>query len=244
MLEDDGKAGAARPCDCQRRDRVPRLLAEAGVPARYRACRLNNFHPGRQDSLVEALAVARRYVEDFVVARTGTFSETGLLLIGNPGVGKTHLAAAVLQELIERYSAWGRFCDFSSLVHEIQSTFDGAADLSKHEVLDPVMHCEVLVLDELGALKPTAWVGDVLYLIINARYSRRLPTIFTTNYRLEPAARRANLDRAQDSFPSQDLLSARVPAMIVSRLYEMTRPVLLEAEDFRRAVRAHAHGVA
>jgi DNA replication protein DnaC len=254
VIEDDGRAGAARPCDCRRRDRVPRLLAEAGIPPRYEACRLENFKIQKLDSLLEAQAVARRYVDDFVSSSTGSFAERGLLLIGNPGSGKTHLAVAILRELIERYSVWGRFADFTALVHQIQSTFDPTSDESKHQVLDPVMSCEVLVLDELGALKPTAWVSDVLYLIINGRYSRRLPTIFTTNYRLEPLRdkqrRDEKLDRGRDSSSpadrmssTMDLLSSRVPAMIVSRLYEMTRPLVIEAEDYRRGVSAH-QGVA
>ena len=125
----------------------------------------------------------------------------------------------------------GRFADFSSLVHRIQSTFDPSSPESKHDVLDPVIEAPLLVLDELGAQKPTPFVNDVLYLILNTRYTRRLPTLFTTNFRL---------DRVAAAGASEfDLLASRVPPMLVSRLYEMAVPVVLEAADFRREVRMH-----
>ena len=167
-------------------------------------------------------------------------------------VGKTHLATAVLSELIRRYRVRGRFVDFTSLVHRIQSTFDPGSNTSKHQVLDPVMNCEVLVLDELGAQRPTQWVRDTLYLILNTRYTRRLTTLFTTNHRLESESVRPT--RAPDRFaesstsfesevrreapapPGVDrqLLGHRIPASLLSRLYEMTTIVEIEAADFRR----------
>jgi DNA replication protein DnaC len=110
---------------------------------------------------------------------------------------------------------------------------------SKHGILDPVMQAEVLVLDELAAQKSTAWVDDILYLVMNGRYTRRLPTIFTTNYALD----QDRADGPLDSSPRREGLSARIPRRLVSRLYQMTRPVVIEVEDFRREVSATAPGV-
>jgi DNA replication protein DnaC len=156
---------------------------------------------------------------------------------------------AVLTELVRTYGVRGRFVDFTSLIHQIQSTFDPRSPESKHQVLDPVIEAELLVLDELGAQKPTAWVQDVLYLVINSRYTRRLPTLFTTNYRLEraaapPARHPRGLDRGADPEPAlaeeRNLLADRIPPSLVSRLYEMTRPVDLSAvDDFRQDVGRH-----
>lgn len=86
---------------------------------------------------------------------------------------------------------------------------------------------------------------DVLYLIVNQRYTRRLPTIFTTNYRLQPPPVKAvaSLDRGRDTESPLDeakLLSPRISAMLVSRLYEMAQPVDMSAVgDHRFFYKSH-----
>lgn len=265
VVVSDGRAGTARPCSCRERDVVPRLIQAAGIPASYRHCRLSNFHisseKSRQDPQLEAARkAAQSYVERFV-QEGGGFSQSGLLFVGPPGTGKTHLAVAVLVELIERFRVRGLFIEFTPLIHQIQSTFDLGSPESKRQILDPLTGAELLVLDELGAQQPTPWVKEILYLIINSRYTRRLPTIFTTNYRLDEGTAKkkapmrvagrttmlppSSLDRGADAEPQalrEDSipLSSRLPAMLVSRLYEMAQPVVLDAvEDFRREHKVH-----
>jgi DNA replication protein DnaC len=251
----DGGAGTARACSCRERGAASRLVAAAGIPARYQHCRLASFtttslSPRERAQLMSARAAAERYVDEFV--QDGGFRQSGLLFVGPPGAGKTHLAVGVLRSLVERYRVHGRFVEFTSLIHQIQATFDPSSPESKRQILDPLADAEVLVLDELGAQQPTPWVRDILYLIINTRYTRRLPTLFTTNYRLEPdqgpskgAPKARTLDRGRDlepaaAFDEAALLSTRLPAMLVSRLYEMAQPVVLDAvEDFRREHAVH-----
>jgi DNA replication protein DnaC len=250
IVEPDGGAGRARPCPCREEQLGPLRLAAAGIPQRYAHCRLANFKvaspsPREAHQLAGALSSARQYVDDFLQPGAGRgFRDSGLLFVGPAGTGKTHLAASILRELIERYRVRGRFVELTELIYQIQSTFDPRSPESKHEVLDPLTDAELLVLDELGAQQMTPWVHDVLYLVINGRYTRRLPTIFTTNYRLDPAAgpkAMASLDRGADEPRAGDarFLSERISARFISRLYEMALPVeLLEVGDFRRHMKS------
>jgi DNA replication protein DnaC len=252
VLASDGGAGRARPCNCRKQQINDRLLAAAGIPERYSHCRISTFvtaspNLGEQKQLIQARSAARFYVDQFL-KEGGGYRDSGLLFVGPSGAGKTHLAVGVLRELIERYGVKGRFVDFNSLLYQIQATFDPGSPESKRQILDPLTESDVVVLDELGAQQPTPWVRDTLYLIINQRYMRRRPTLFTSNYYLQPPKaetapgrpRPENLDRGRDPEPvapvdTLKLLSARIPAPLVSRLYEMAQPIELTAvEDFRR----------
>ncbi|MFL6336214.1 MAG: ATP-binding protein, partial [Pyrinomonadaceae bacterium] len=147
------------------------------------------------------------------------------LFTGPVGVGKTHLAAAILRGLAEK-GVPCLFYEFGALLKEIQNSYNPVSQASESGVLAPVYETEVLVLDELGASKPTDWVRDTIRQVIGTRYNERKLTIFTTNY--TDARRR----------PSEETLEDRVGVRLRSRLYEMCRTVIIEGEDYRRRLAA------
>jgi DNA replication protein DnaC len=96
---------------------------------------------------------------------------------------------------------------------------------------------EILVLDDLGASKPSDWVRDIVGIVLNARYNENRTTIITTNYLDNPASEgeAARLPSGKLVPPTrEDSLEQRIGSRMRSRLYEMCRTVEVSAPDFRR----------
>ena len=211
---DDGGRRVER-CGCWRRDLEQTLLAEAGIPRRYDKCSFATFTTYPNEDLLRAVDKARAFAAAFPVV------EKGLLLIGRPGIGKTHLAVAALREVVLRTGSRALYYDTRTLLSTIRSTFNPVTRASEAEVLDRVMGAELLVLDDLGAERTTDWVEDTMNLIVNTRYNDSRPTIFTTNYQDLP------------DHEDLDALYVRVGFRMYSRLREMCEFLEYDGPDYR-----------
>jgi DNA replication protein DnaC len=201
-------------CDCWRETLGQRRLAEANIPKRYQHCSIENF-TAYNESLERAADRACAIASAFPAVAKGLFLE------GQPGVGKTHLAVAVLKQVIHSSGARGLFYDTRDLLRVIRSTYDPSIRTTELEVLRPVMIADLLVLDDLGAEKTSEWVEETMNLIVNTRYNERRLTIFTSNY----------ADIPDDTDPNS--LVFRIGHRMRSRLHEMCEFEALDGADYR-----------
>lgn len=215
-----GDSRRVEPCGCQGDLRRRQRVTGARIPQRYADhCTLGTFYEKNNT----VLKTARIRVQEFIDAWPGTNDARGLLLVGGPGAGKTHLAVAAVMEIINSGKPGKMlFCNFQDLIQEVQMSFDSDQVPRRSELMAPLLEADLLVLDELGSQKPTTFVQDILYYVINSRYNEKLVTIFTTNYVDAPAD------------PREETLTQRIGPRLRSRLYEMADLIpLLGVPDHR-----------
>lgn len=240
FVEDETGVSYMQSCRCA--DFKKRLLRlnDANLPGKYLETQFDTYHPIGSQANKLALKIARDFVKDF-----DSRPQCGLLFMGKPGVGKTHLAVSILKALILEKGAQGKFIDFFQLLSDIRHGY--SQDLSEQAIINPFVHAPVLVIDELAKGRNTEWELTMLDQIISNRYNTAdKVTIFTTNYTDEPpdtGGKGKSNDRHVEfsrkdaaSWSGEETLEEKVGPRIYSRLAEMVRFVKMEGEDYRRAM--------
>lgn len=198
----------------RKRDRIDRLIGRSGMGKRFQQRTFENFECSTPDQK-RCFDTAKMYADAFTERLK---DGKGILMIGSVGTGKTHLAAAIANQLL----AAGIPVIFKTsidLLSDIRSTYDTETQESK--VVDTYGTVELLVLDDLGKEKVTAWAASMIFSIINARYENMLPTIITTNHGCKELAAALGDDRTRAE-------------AIVSRIQETSVTIVMAWDDHRK----------
>ncbi len=134
-----------------------------------------DLDPEQAESLATAYELARSFAEN---------PEGWLVFLGTCGCGKTHLAAAIANYRLRRRQPVV-FAVVPDLLDYLRSTFNPDSRITYDELFEGLRTAPVLILDDLGAHSSSPWAQEKLYQLINYRYNARLPTVITSNHRLE-----------------------------------------------------------
>ena len=205
IARNDGVETATR-CTCRG---IAQSVEDLHLPDRLQFWQLSNFSNFDNDSLKEAINIAKNYIKDFLGV------DYGLLFSGPCGVGKSHLAVGVLRAIADTTGIKGTFVDYSELLYRFQRTIGHGDETTMEGVMAPLIHSPLLLIDDFASSQGNAWVLDMVYYLVNQRYLARRHILVTTRFevRLE--------------------LAKRVGAPLVSRLQEMCKIVNMEGEDQR-----------
>lgn len=169
--------GVLIPCRCKLTEREQRQAAEL-----LQMSNLASF----QDKTFETFDTEMRGVKR-AYHRAVEFAQRPngwLVLFGNYGVGKTHLASAIANELLKQnYRVL--FAVVPDLLDHLRSTFGPSSEIQYDQRFEMIRDAAVLILDDLGTENTTPWAREKLFQIMNHRYNGRLPTVITSNRRPE-----------------------------------------------------------
>lgn len=163
----------------------------------------------------QSLMIAKNFVEDYEKMKK---ENIGLLFYGSVGSGKTYLACSIANSLIEQYQISVKIRNFAQIINELQKS---SFDFDKNAYIESLVNTSVLILDDLGIERDTSYAKEQVYNIVNSRYLKQKPTIFTTNLSYE------TIQNCKDSVEYQ---------RIYSRIIEMCIPVMVVGEDFRKFI--------
>ena len=163
----------------------------------------------------QSLMIAKNFVEDYEKMKK---ENIGLLFYGSVGSGKTYLACSIANSLIEQYQISVKIKNFAQIINELQKS---SFDFDKNAYIESLVNTSVLILDDLGIERDTSYAKEQVYNIVNSRYLKQKPTIFTTNLSYD------TIQNCKDSVEYQ---------RIYSRIIEMCIPVMVVGEDFRKFI--------
>lgn len=157
--------------------RVTDLLDNAGIARRFEACEFDNYQAVNQDA-AKNLSACQRYAASWPERLN---AGTGLVMTGNCGTGKNHLAVSMAKGVIRNYLAKVEITDVMRLIRAVKSTWRHNAGSTEEEVIEYFASLDLLIIDEVGVQFGSPAEMTILQEVINARYESILPTILISN---------------------------------------------------------------
>lgn len=228
---------AVEVCSCRRHHQDEQWrLQQAQIPRAFwdkdwAEFSVNHGKQKANKSLEHARIVAKRFVKDYPLV------QKGLLFLGPPGVGKTHLTVVILKELMQRKVVECLFCSYQELLRRIRDSYNPISRSTESEVVRPILETEVVAIDDLGAERISDWVEDTVTYLLNYRYTQNKITLLTSN--LPDTPEEVKERSPSGKFAIGDTLKQRIGMRVRSRLYEMCKTVQISADDFRQTVQQH-----
>ena len=189
----------------KKQQRVAEIMQNSGMKSRFKKRTFATFVVTTENTL--AYQKALEFAENF--EKQGK----GLLFTGNIGTGKTHLAAAIANHLMQNlYTVI--FGNITDIISRIYDTYGKSSDVSTMDIIQYLTSVDLLIIDDLGKEHTSENVRTLLYQIINALYEDEKLVVITTNL-------------------SGKELSEKIGPATVSRITEMTEPVIMQGHDWR-----------
>lgn len=210
------------------RKRVRRIIGDSGMNARFLRRTFDTFQPTSENQ--KALRVCAAYADNFrekLPKNNPEPGRNGLFITGPKGTGKTHLAAAIANQLMQQ-GAPVICMTMIDLLERIKRTYEQnrqyGGEISEGSVLDTYKRVQLLIIDDMGKEPATEWAVSKIYAIINARYEAYMPTIITTNYTDAELVRRLTPKDSGDPTTAD---------ATIDRLREMCAAIVTTGESWR-----------
>ena len=186
---DENGCTMATFCKCREQIIKKSKIKFADIPAEFKDLTINSFRTdwyktteGKQKAIMAKKASVNfvKCYEDMKKKGKGLY-----LYSYAKGSGKTRMAASIGNALVNALGVSVKFTTTTGLFDEIKATFDKGREYTQSQLLDDIKRIETLILDDIGTEKPSTWVNEVLYGILNDRMTAKKVTIFTSNCSVE-----------------------------------------------------------
>lgn len=191
----------------QQKKEIEQLFSIHNLGERFKDSNFQSFNP--RPGTEKCLEIAKKYVAEF-----DSYKGESFMFWGEAGNGKSHLAAAIANEL----KALGKIVVFISmpdLLAKIKATFNKKSQDSESQIMKALQQAELIIIDDIGAEKVSDWVQEVIFRIVDGRYKMMKPIFVTSN--LEPKE-----------------LAERIGKRAYDRLVEISQPIKNDASSYRR----------